>query len=92
MSVVLTLAALLSAQTFVESPALTGLGCRSVVTGAVTSVVATTVTAPLNTSAQTPKQGEIFFVAVNIASFSQPCSGSLTVRPGFKLPAGLAGC
>ena len=79
----------LSGQTFVESPLQSGAGCVNFGTNVTTNVVSTTVTAARNNGQETPKQGEVFFVAVNVASFSQPCLTRLTVRPGFRLPAGL---
>ncbi len=74
---------------FVEGNYVDSEGCFSVITSAETMVVAANVGTAYAAGTQSPKQGDVFYVYINVLAFPQPCGTSLTVRPGFKLPPGL---
>src|SRR4051812_2989712 len=73
-----------------EGAVRTGLGCTSVINGATTEIVAADVGVFVDAVQKTPKQGDVFYVFINVASFSQPCAANLMARPAFRLPPGIA--
>jgi hypothetical protein len=74
---------------YTEGTMLSGPGCTSMLSGTTTTIALANVVTYKDPVAALPKQGDTFFVAINVLAYPQPCGTHLYVRPGFKLPAGL---
>ncbi len=85
----LLVASVLSGQ-FVESASVSGGGCPSPFNGADVLVASSTVQIFRNDEQQRPKQGETFFIVINVRGEEGigTCGSVISVRPGFELPEG----
>ncbi len=90
MSVVLVVvvASALAGQ-FTEGSRVSGEGCVSAAGGQVL-VASSSVATFRDAAARRPKQGETFFLIVNVFAGEGVCDTKVIARPGFTLPAGMA--
>jgi hypothetical protein len=86
----LLLAALALSAQFREGSLVSGQGCVSALSGGQVTVASASVATFNDDANQRPKQGETFFVLINVFAGEPVCDTGVFVRPGVLLPEGMA--